>query len=128
MFDTLLEQGCVFAGRFKGIDHEKYFIVVGISNDKVYACSVYINSNIPKFILSSQKLLNLQVNIKGAKYDFLQHDSFAACNSVQKYLSNDIKFCRYIGKINEEDLRNITNIVINSGILTPKEINLYFNY
>ncbi|MDR1983822.1 MAG: hypothetical protein LBQ28_03245 [Prevotellaceae bacterium] len=126
MFEELLKKGCVFAGKFEGIDHEKYFIIIGISDNKIHVCSVYINSKIPKFILNNQNSLNLQINIKGSKYDFLRHDSFVACNSIQKYPSTDIKLCRYIGKIDDEDLDNVITTVINSGLLTEKEINTYF--
>jgi len=128
MFKQLLSRGSVFAGKFNGIDHEKYFIVAGISQDNVYCCSVFINSNIPPFIYNNRSLLDLQVNIKGSKYDFLHYDSFAACNSIQRHFVDDIAHCRYLGQIDTEDLNNITKTVINSGLLAQKEIDQYFDF
>jgi hypothetical protein len=128
-----LSKGNVFLGEFKGIDHKKFFIIIGISCEKKSFCSVYINSNIPRHISSNQKLLNLQVNIKGSKYNFLMHDSFVSCNSPLQYNVNDLTewvekgICEYIGDINKEDLNDITTTVINSGLLTENEIKFYFS-
>lgn len=127
ILETFLSKGCVFAGRFKEINHEKYFIVVGITKDVVSCCSVFINSNIPHFILNNATLLSLQVNIQGRKYDFLTHDSFVSCNSIQKYSISDLSKCRYIGKIDNNDLENILVTILNSDVLTEKERELYFN-
>lgn len=132
LFKSTLSKGNVFLGKFGGIEHKKFFIIVGLSNEKLYLCSVYINSSIPSFILNKQELLNLQVPIKGAKYDFLKYDSFVSCNTQLKYKFSDIKSwldngkCQYIGDIDNEDLNNITATLIKSGLLTEKEIELYF--
>ena len=126
-----LSKGNVFIGDFKGINHKKFFIIVGISSEKVCFCSVYINSNIPRYIYSNKTLLNLQVNIKGSKYDFLRHDSFVSCNSPLKYNVSELVawinegICEYVGDIDSEDLENITTTIVNSGTLTQKEIELY---
>lgn len=127
-----LSRGNVFLGEFKGIEHKKFFIIIGLSKDKLCLCSVYINSSIPNFILNKQELLNLQVPIKGAKYDFLKYDSFVSCNTQLKYDFKDIKnwidsgICQYIGEIDNDDLNNITSTLVESGLLTQNEINLYF--
>jgi hypothetical protein len=132
IFEKILSKGSVFAGRFDNIEHEKYFIVAGLSHDKIYSCSVYINSNIPDFIKLNQKLLNLQVPVKGEKYAFLTHMSFVSCNNPLQYKSNEIKLwinekkCRYIGQIDKDDLNNITDTIIASGLLTQNEIDIYF--
>jgi len=129
---TAVAKGHVFAARFKGIDHEKYFIIAGLSEDRLFMCSVFINSEIPRFMFSNQKMLNLQVMIKGVKYDFLKYDSFVSCNSLLKYEMKDVLVwmqsgnCRFIGKIDSDDLENITETIISSGLLTDKELQLYF--
>ena len=129
---TSLSKGDVFLGKFDGIDHKKFFVIAGLSPEKVCICSVYINSNIPDFIFKKQELLNLQVLIKGVKYDFLKNDSFVSCNTQLKFNFSDLynwidsKRCRYIGKLDMEDLNNIKTTLINSGLLTLKEIKLYF--
>lgn len=126
MLEKILSKGSVFAGRFKGIDHEKYFIIVGITKDVISCCSVYINSNIPSFILKNNTLLSLQVNIAGRKYDFLTHDSFVSCNGIKEHTISDLYKCRFIGKIDSEDLENIITTLVNSDVLTEKEKQRYF--
>jgi len=126
MLDYLLSKGCVFAGRFKCIDHEKYFIVLGVSKDKESCCSVFINSKIPRYIQNNYAALSLQVNIRGEKYGFLTHDSFISCGSIQKHAISDLYKCRYLGKIDEDDLWNALNTIKNSDVLTEMERDLYF--
>lgn len=60
---------------FRNIDHGKFFVVVGISEDKV-AGFFFINSNINKFNERSQTLMDAQLFIRKENYDFLTHDSF----------------------------------------------------
>ena len=132
LYKVSLSKGDVFIGSFEGIKHEKFFVIVGLSHDKMCICAVFINSNIPDFIYKKQELLNLQVLIKGEKYRFLKHDSFVSCNTQLKFEFSDIykwienERCRGIGKLDEEDLGNIITTIVNSGLLTSKEIELYF--
>jgi hypothetical protein len=127
LYCTVVSVGDVFIKKFDSIDHPKYFIVAGMSDDKINVCAVYINSNIPGFMYSKQKLLNLQVNIKGNKYDFLRHDSFVSCNAPINTIADKlINSCKYAGRIDEEDLTNIRRTIINSRILTKNELKLYF--
>jgi hypothetical protein len=134
LFKLLLIKGTVFLNQFEiPADHKKFFIVAGHSPDKMITCSVYINSNIPPVILRNQTLLNLQVNIKGIKYPFLKYDSFVCCSTplfikmenIMKWI--DDNKCQYIGCIDNEDLENITHTLINSGLLTDEEIELFFS-
>ena len=134
LYRASLSKGDVFLGKFDGIDHQKFFVIAGLSQDKLCICSVYINTNIPNFIFKKQELLNLQVPIKGAKYDFLKHDSFVSCNTQLKFNFSDFhnwienRKCRYCGKLDDEDLNNIQTTLINSGLLTSKEMELYFSH
>jgi len=59
LFNKSLIKGAVFINKFDNIDHPKFFIVVGLSYDKIFTCSVYINSNIPPAIMKRQALLDL---------------------------------------------------------------------
>jgi len=118
-------RGAVFIGTFAGIDRKKYFVITGISKEKVCFCAFYINSNIPPSIMTKPKLLNLQVNIKGSKYDFLQHDSFVACNTPLEMKTTDLHKCKYVGQFDAEDLANVTETVIKSALLTQNQLELY---
>jgi hypothetical protein len=132
LLKSTLSKGNVFIGEFEEIDHKKFFIIIGITTEKVSFCSVYINSKIPKFMFSNETLLNLQVNIKGSKYDFLKYDSFVSCNRPYMYDVSDLVCwidngkCKYVGDIDNEDLENITTTVINSGLLIEKDIKTFF--
>ena len=132
LYQASLSKGDVFLGEFEGIAHKKLFVIAGLSQDKECICSVFINSNIPVFIFKKQELLNLQIPVKGDDYEFLKHDSFVSCNTHLKFKILDIyslierKKCHFVGKINTSDLTNIQTTLINSGLLTQKEIALYF--
>lgn len=108
------------------------FIVVGISKDTVFTCSVFINSEIHPFIARNQKLFSLQIRILKSDNPFLDHDSYASCNTPIKSSAINVqnkitdKSCRVIGKICEKDVAIITSTLVYSGVLTPEEIELYF--
>ena len=132
LYQASLSTGDVFLGKFDGINHEKFFVIAGLSQDKIYVCSVYINSNIPGFIYRKQELLDLQVPIKKIKNNFLKHDSFVSCNTQLKFEFSDMynwiekTRCKCVGKLDMDDLNNVQTTLINSGLLTTKELELYF--
>jgi hypothetical protein len=128
LYRAVVSIGDVFIKKFDHIDHPKYFVVAGISDDRINVCAVYINSNIPGFMYSKQKLLNLQVNIKGDKYSFLRHDSFVSCNTpIITTADKLIDRCNCAGRIDEEDMTNIRQTIFRSGLLTKNELKLYFH-
>jgi len=133
LIKLLITKGSVFLNQFDiPEDHKKFFIVAGHCPHKIITCSVFINSDIHPVVLRNQFLLNLQVNIKGSKYPFLKHDSFVCCSTplqitvekIMKWTNNGQ--CKYIGCIDGEDLENITETLIGSGLLSEEEIALYF--
>jgi hypothetical protein len=127
LYRAVVSIGDVFIRNFDKIDHPKFFVVAGMSGDKINLCAVYINSNIPDSIYSKRKLLDLQVNIKECKYDFLRHDSFVSCNMPINTTANKlISGCKYVGRIDGEDLINVRQTIIKSNILTKNELMLYF--
>ncbi len=133
LFRLTLSRGAVFLNKFAEIDHPKFFVVAGLSQDKIYTCSFYINSNIHPALTKKQELLNLQVPIKGDKYSFLTHTSFVCCSTVLPVKTTNIhswiinNTCSYKGQLDKDDLANVTSAIINSGLLTDEEIELYFN-
>jgi hypothetical protein len=68
--------GAVYLGPFPDVDHDKFYVIAGISGNRILACSVLINSRINPFIQRRPRLLDLQVMIKASSYEFLSHDSF----------------------------------------------------
>ena len=120
--------GSVFLGPWAGIDHEKFLIVAGVSDNKILVCSVMINSQINQYIMKRPKLLACQVELKCADYDFLSHDSFANCAQPIKaktelFMVDDLKYC---GLLKESDLSLVQQEIISSGSLTPEEIAKFF--
>lgn len=68
--------GAVFIGPWENVDHDKFIVIAGVTEDKVLACTVLINSQINPYIMNRQKMLDCQVYIKSVDYVFLSHDSF----------------------------------------------------
>lgn len=133
LFEAGLNKGDIFLNKFDGIDHPKFFVVAGLSGDKVFTCSVYINSNIHPALFKKQELLNLQVPIKKADYDFLDHDSWVCCStplyieSVRMYEWMQAKSCKVISQLKSGDLANVTQAITGSGLLSDEELEIYFS-
>lgn len=127
-----LSAGDVFLKKFEEIDHPKYFIVAGISKDRIFLCSIYINSRIHPSIMIRQQLLELQIPLKKENNPFLKYDSFACCSSpipmesepLGKWVSDGS--CKVIGRVFKDDLNTIVKTLKNSGLLSEEEIDLYF--
>lgn len=132
LYSQSLNLGDVFLKKFEGIEHPKFFIVAGLSQDRVFLCSVYINSDIHPSIIRRQNLLELQVPLRKQNNSFLNYDSFANCsNPIHMESTSLIEWvtdnsCKVIGSIFKEDLNTIKEALKNSGLLSVEEIKLYF--
>lgn len=62
---------------------EKYFVVLGIFNEKVGF--VFINSEINQSVNHSQELKSLHLLIKTEQYPFLSHNSYVDCCNITVY-------------------------------------------
>lgn len=67
---------------FENIDHGKFFVIVGVSEDFV-AGFFFINSDINSYIKGKQEQLNMQYPLRKADYDFLRYDSFLSATKIQ---------------------------------------------
>jgi hypothetical protein len=132
LFKRSLKTGDVFLKEFEGIDHPKFFIVSGISQDRMFLCSIYINSKIHPSVMLRQHLLELQVPLKKQNNPFLKYDSFANCSTPIPMESEPLiqwvsdHSCKVIGSIYKDDLISIVDALKNSGLLSEEEIELYF--
>ena len=120
--------GAVFIGPWEGVDHEKFLIVAGVSDDRILVCSVMINSEINPYIQKRPRMLFCQVLLKTDDYDFLSHDSYANCAQpirakYEMFMEDKRKYC---GILNETDLSMVQQRIIASGNLTLDEINCFF--
>lgn len=101
----------------------KKIIIIGYDqeNDTYYG-SVFINTNINPRAKFSQEFLSSQYLIKKEDYDsFLRYDSYVDCAgiipcSTEKLLSGD-----YYGTLNEDDRKNIWDILETTDTLTTKQ-------
>ena len=133
LFKSNLKKGDVFATDFVKVDdHEKYFIIAGLSPEKTYTCTVFINSRIHPSILRKPEILKLQIPITQRKNFFLDHDSFVCCSDFTPITLNKLQQlkkqekCRVLGTLHQDDLVIVINAIVNSGLLTPDELRLYF--
>jgi hypothetical protein len=133
LFSSTMSLGDVLLKEFPEADHEKFFIIAGMSKDRVFICSVFINSNIHPSIFNKQELLNLQVPLKRSENPYLKYDSFANCSypiplevtQIAQQIAEGK--CKVIGAVTQDDLENVRSSIINSGLLSEEEIELYFN-
>lgn len=125
--------GDVFLKKFEEAEHEKFFIIAGISKGKIYVCSVFINSRIHPSIINKPNIYKLHVPLLKSQNEFLSHDSYANCSypiplDVDKITDGIINTsCKVIGTINKTDIGYIQNAIIESGLLSDDEIALYFS-
>lgn len=120
--------GCVLLGPMPGVEHSKFYIVAGVSGDRLCICSVVINSQINQFIRKRPHLLERQLEISDEKYSFLSHLSYINCAQPIKLKSsvfNGVEFS-HVGVLEEEDLLEIRKQIIASGMLTEEEIEMFF--
>lgn len=124
--------GDVYAISFNGIAHDKYCIVTGISSLGTYIYSVFINTSIDFIKNNKPHLLPLQIKITQNKNRFLKYDSYVGCEHNKVFTNEQLKdltangYCRSLGKIDIDDLKTIKETIINSELLSPEELLLYF--
>ena len=117
--------GTVLLGEMDGVDHLKFFVVAGVSDNRVCVCSVIINSSINPFIMRRPHLLSRQVQIKNENYRFLTHDSYINCAQPIRGKSDYFKAFKRVGQLSNEDLQLVIQEIKKSGTLTTKELKLY---
>lgn len=117
--------GTVLLGEMEGVDHLKFFVVVGVSDDRICVCSVVINSAINPFILRRPHLLSRQVQILNERYSFLSHDSYVNCAQPLKGTSDFFKGYKRVGQLTEDDIQQVRSEVVLSGMLTANELKTY---
>lgn len=132
IFKNTLNIGDVFLKKFDESEHQKFFIIVGISEHKIFICSVFINSKIHPSVIKKPNILKLQIPLLKSRNTFLKHDSFANCSYPIHLNSEQItkgiieNTCKVIGNIHSQDLEFIQSAIITSGLLSDEQMELYF--
>jgi hypothetical protein len=104
---------------------EKRLILVGISYDKIYFASIFLNSEINVNVFPTPTLKNLNVEFKSAEKEYLDHDSFADCSQIQKrktdwlmeIISKDPS--KILGELNNEDLELVLAKIKSAPTISP---------
>lgn len=105
----------------------KYYIVVGISENEVALGTVYINSEINPNIFNTPQLRGYHIPISAAQYPFLRYDSFIDCSHIEeravsdviKCLNSDNKRYGYYATISENELNTILQTLDNAHTIAP---------
>ena len=117
--------GTVLLGEMEGVDHLKFFVIVGVGLDMVCVCAVVINSSINPFIMKRPHLLARQVQLQCKRYDFLSHDSYVNCANPLKGKAENFKGYRRVGQLTDEDLVLVREEIVSSGMLSANELKSY---
>ena len=131
LIEESIGRGDILLSEFDGIDHRKFFVVMGISEDKV--CGFFfINSNIHPAIFNKQEQLNLQYPLLHRDYEFLKYDSFlSASNVIERKLSNITEGIKngttmVIGKMKDEHVADVVEMVRASNVISERHKKMFF--
>ena len=124
-------RGDILLSEFDGIDHRKFFVVMGVSEEKV--CGFFfINSNIHPAIFNKQEQLELQYPLRSRDYSFLKYDSFLCASSVIERSVADIsdgirnQTTMVIGRMKDEHINDVVEMVRASKVISERHKRLYF--
>jgi hypothetical protein len=104
-------------------EKHKYSIIIGISHDKFYIGTVFINSIINPHAINSPELVALQYEISSSKYKFLRSVSYVDCSDLkdrmQSSLLQEINTSgRILGNIAKDDLSAIIQLVLDAETIS----------
>jgi hypothetical protein len=133
LIESRIGRGDILLSEFDGIDHQKLFVVMGVSEEKV--CGFFfINSNINPAIFNKQEQLNLQYPLMHRDYEFLKYDSFLCASSVIERKLTDISegikngTTSIIGKMKEEHVTDVVEMVRTSKVISERHKRMYFSH
>lgn len=131
LIECSIGRGDILLSEFDGIDHQKFFVVMGVSEDKV--CGFFfINSNIHPAIFNKQEQLNLQYPLLHRDYKFLKYDSFLCASSVIERKLSEItegiknRTTTVIGKMKEEHVTDVVEMVRASKVISERHKRMFF--
>lgn len=124
-------RGDILLSEFDGIDHRKFFVVMGVSEERV--CGFFfINSNIHPAIFNKQEQLELQYPLMSRDYSFLKYDSFLCASSVIERSVADIsdgirnQTTMVIGRMKDEHINDVVEMGRASKVISERHKRLYF--
>lgn len=115
---------------FDYIDHGKFFVIVGVSDDEV-AGFFFINSKINKSIEAKPDQLAMQYPMRKCDYDFLNYDSFLCATRILKLPRAKIAesmsdgITTIIGNMRKEHMEELLESARKSGLFSKHEKKLF---
>lgn len=132
LVDSLVSRGQILhSDIFEDIDHAKFFVVIGISDDAV-AGFFYINSEINRFINNKDEQLLMQYPLFKSDYKFLSHDSYICATNIVKLprslISQSVVDGRtkIVDSLRAEHLCALLDKVRNSRLFSKKDKDEFF--
>lgn len=112
---------------FEEIDHGKYFVVIGVSQDCVVGF-FFINSNIHPSLRNKPEQWAMQYPMRKKDYPFLRYDSFLCATGFIKRSLKDLaqsladSKSKIVGTMQESHLKELLQSVRQSKLFTPKDL------
>lgn len=108
----------------KGANHkEKRFVIIGKNEDKLIA-ALLINSQINDNLF--MKIGPYQHEVSEEKYDFLNHTSYIDGYTIREFdTARVLKSAKYLGTIDEEDLKEAISHACDSPDVKPYILKKY---
>ena len=116
---------------FKEIDHAKFFVIIGVSEDSI-AGFFYINSGINPYINTKKEQLEMQYPIYAKDYTFLSHDSYICATNIIELPKSDIVqniqngHIKIVDSLRTVHLNALLDKVRNSRLFSKVEKKRYF--
>lgn len=109
------------------VDRDKYFIVIGKTDNNSLIGFVLINTSINNGL--EQKLKDLHYPISGSKYPFLGKNRFVCCSELKEITEKNF-IERYdtngrFGTLDNEDMQLVIGALKESPLVTPKQLKRY---
>ena len=135
---TTLLESAIYRGTiihsygFKGIDHGKFFVVIGNSADYLVGF-FFINSAINKTIFGKQRLLDMQYLMKQTDYPFLRYDSFLCATNIMTIEKNVLAAniadgtANIVGEMQANQLTELLSAARESDLFTDYEKATYLS-
>ena len=132
LVDHTIRRGQIFhSTMFDDIDHGKFFVVVGVTDEEV-AGFFYINSNINSNVITKQEQYAMQYPILAQDYNFLKYDSYINATNIitrsKKELSESISAGRtsLIDSLMTKHLNELLKKVRESKLFSKVEKRNFF--
>lgn len=122
-----IKRGSILHSRiFDYIDHGKFFVIIGVSNDCV-AGFFFINSNINKAIENKPEQYAMQYPLPHRYYSFLRYDSFISATDIIKIPQKDLVASirdgktTIVGEMMQEHLDDLLEKARQSRLFSKRE-------